>query len=102
MRPGHPAPRVETVVDLGGQCSWCGDPLEPGAVVSWHPKAHGRVHEEGCLAEAQASATCRPLDLRCCARSRWRLRLQSGLRRSDPHTLSAVRPRSPSESCRHR
>ena len=44
---------LETVVDLGGRCDWCDDPLEPGEVVARHPDTGKRVHEQGCLADQQ-------------------------------------------------
>lgn len=47
---------LETVVDAGGRCDWCDDPLEPGEVVEWRPHTGRRVHEEGCLDRLQEAA----------------------------------------------
>ena len=44
--------QLETVVDLGGRCTWCYDPLEPGQVAGRLMGIGKRVHEEGCLADA--------------------------------------------------
>ena len=43
---------LETVVDLGGYCDWCSDPLEPGQVVL--RRGGRRVHEDECAALADA------------------------------------------------
>ena len=51
---------LETVIDLGGRCDWCDDPLEPGDVVSRRPDTGKRVHQEGCLADQEhESLPCR-------------------------------------------
>ena len=59
---------LETVVDLGGHCDWCGDRLEPGEVVERRPDTGKRVHEEGCL-DSQRVDDCQGARLR---RNRWR------------------------------
>lgn len=47
---------LETVVDLGGHCHWCDDPLEPGEVVWRRSDTGKRVHEEGCLDRLKEAA----------------------------------------------
>ena len=53
-------PQLETVLDLGGCCDWCDDPLEPGEVVVRAPVSGKRIHQDGCLAEERKSRRCRP------------------------------------------
>ena len=43
---------LETVVDFGGYCDWCSDPLEPGQVVL--RRGSRRIHEDECAAAAHA------------------------------------------------
>ena len=49
-------PQLETVLDLGGCCDWCDDPLEPGEVVMRAPVSGERIHQDGCLAEDARAA----------------------------------------------
>lgn len=44
--------QLETVVDVGGRCHWCDEPLEPGEVAGRSPTTGERTHEEGCMADA--------------------------------------------------
>ena len=55
----------ETVVDLGGRCDWCDEPLERGAVVERCPGTGRRVHESDCWFDPpRAAVTARScLDL---------------------------------------
>lgn len=63
-------PQLETVLDLGGRCDWCDDPLEPGEVVVRAPVSGKRIHQDGCLAEERKSRRCRLGRLVTPARSR--------------------------------
>ena len=55
----------ETVVDVGGCCDWCDEPLDWGAVVERCPGTGRRVHESDCLFDPPiATVTAGPcLDL---------------------------------------
>lgn len=48
---------LETVVDLGGHCDWCDDPLDQGAVVERCPDTGRRVHERDCFFDPPTTTT---------------------------------------------